>query len=176
LKYGIKYRRMYDSKASGSAIRTRDDTIERRQVGSKIRSFSGTRKSFATRNATSYVIAHLYIGGPSSRSGGVTRRSNLIAVSSMTYSQGEIRGFSQVKHRHTPEYVDTRRISISEYSPGSLYSGAGGRESASYSSSRIPRIASTLSTGKMMGPRCLCGIYRASAHPSMESYTYGELP
>lgn len=62
-----------------------------------------------------------------------------------------------ISNQLTEEYIPTRPISISVYSPGILNRDIGKRVSTSFSSSKAPRTAIILSRGNVVGPTRRCG-------------------
>jgi len=114
-----------------------------------MRSFNATPIFFANANATSYEIPHLNVGDSSifvavDSDAGPERWRRCMAARFVTWA-----------------YTATLEISVSVYSPGTLYSGICGRVSASFSSSRTPRMANIRSSGNANGPNRRCGIFTA---------------
>ena len=90
-------------------------------IGSHNKSFKGIVNCFAKARVASYEIAHLNIGGPSNRSLGEVRKSNLIDVSSIICRAHFVqKAFLEGNEGHTAEKTPTRFISISVNSPGIL--------------------------------------------------------
>ena len=91
-------------------------------IGSHNKSFNGIINCLAKAKVVSYEIAHLNMGGPSNRSVGEVRKSNLIEVSSIIWKKKFVKDIymcvERERKRRTDEKTPIRFISISVNSPG----------------------------------------------------------